>query len=131
MTSSLRWGDPACVRTDAPAELRPGSLVGVLSGLGIPGIETVEIEYLTDHVRRQISWGWLEVVTDEEWFARLGMPPLRVEMEDGRFWVSLGDLVQRYGSGSSRGDAIESARRRYFVEQLGSEAERRPRRPLP
>ncbi|MDZ4827026.1 MAG: hypothetical protein SGJ13_11260 [Actinomycetota bacterium] len=135
----LRWGKSLAIRPDAPAAYRPGEAVGVLSSLPTTGEHTdaVLVEYLVSGEHAEVPQHWLEPLETDTWFRKLGFRVVVNEDGVGGYeadFVALSSdrsATRRYGSGETRDHAIESARRRYFVEQIGSEAERRPRRPLP
>jgi hypothetical protein len=135
----LRWGRTLGVRADAPAEFRPGEAVGVLSSLETTGgqPDAVVVEYLIGGARAEVPRQWLEPLDTAAWFAKLGFRVVVSEDETGSYAAdfvsssSSRSATRRYGTGDTPEAAIESARHRYFVEQIGSEAERRPRRPLP
>ena len=73
---------------------------------------------------------------EREWLAELGYD-LEVKIADGFTWVGLRSRtnpefsVPRYGRGASEDEAIESAARRYRVEQIGTDNARKPGDPLP
>jgi hypothetical protein len=56
---------------------------------------------------------------------------------DGFTWVALRPrtnpncVIPRYGRGASDDEAVESAARRYRVEQIGTDDARKPGEPLP
>jgi hypothetical protein len=135
----LRWGRSLGVRADAPAKFRPGHAVGVLSSLETTGEQpdAVVVEYLVGGARAEVPRQWLEPLDTAAWFEKLGFRVVVSEDETGGYEADVFSLssdrsvTRRYGTGDTREAAIESARRRYFVEQVGSEVERRPPRPLP
>jgi len=135
----LRWGRSIGVRQDAPSEFRPGAAVGVLSSLEPSGGEpdAVVVEYLVGGERAEVPRRWLEALDTATWFDKLGFRVVVNEDESGGYQAdfvnssSTRSATRRYGVGETPEAAIESARGRYFVEEIGSEAERRPRRPLP
>ena len=71
-----------------------------------------------------------------EWLRDLGYD-IEVEIADGFTWVALRPranpdfMIPRYGRGGSEAEAIDSAARRYRVEQIGTDNARRPGEPLP
>ena len=70
------------------------------------------------------------------WLGHLGYD-IEVEVADGFTWVALRSranpnfVIPRYGRGSSANEAVESAARRYRVEQIGTDTARKPGEPLP
>jgi hypothetical protein len=64
------------------------------------------------------------MANDEQWFHELDYD-VDYEEADGWTWASLrrrsnpSAVVPRYGRGTSRDEAVASARRRYEVEQIG------------
>jgi hypothetical protein len=70
------------------------------------------------------------------WLGELGYD-IEIEVADGFTWAALRPrtnqdfVIQRYGRGASENEAIESAARRYRVEQIGADNSRRPGEPLP
>ncbi len=66
----------------------------------------------------------LVTTDDERWFGELDFDVEYEEAEDS-IWVNLRRrtnpkaVVPRYGRGSSREEALESARKRFEVEQIG------------
>jgi hypothetical protein len=74
--------------------------------------------------------------TDEEWFSAQGFD-VSFDETDGWRWAVLhrhgnrASAVPRYGRGSSPQEALSSARKRYEVEQIGTDNRRRPGDPLP
>lgn len=98
--------------------------------------DAVIVEYLVGGDRVEVPRRWLESLDTADWFEKLGFKVIvsEVDSEYAADFVSVPSnrvATRRYGVGDTPEAAIESARRRYFVEQIGSEAERRPRRPLP
>jgi hypothetical protein len=76
------------------------------------------------------------VTTDENWFASVGFD-VSYEEADGWTWAALHrhgnpkSVVPKYGRGTSKQEAVASARRRYEVEQIGNDNERKPGDQLP
>lgn len=70
------------------------------------------------------------------WLDELGYH-LEFEVADAFTWVALRPranpdfVIPRYGRGASEDDAIESAARRYRVEEIGTDNARKPGEPLP
>ena len=70
------------------------------------------------------------------WLGELGYD-IEIEVADGFTWAALRPqanpsfVIPRYGRGASRDEAIESAARRYRVEQIGTDNPRKPNDPLP
>ncbi len=67
--------------------------------------------------------------TPEVWFRELGYVIAVSREDDGVFWATLtavanpSFVIERYGRGATDGEAAESARRRWQVEQIGSLAD--------
>ena len=137
--SALQWGRSTGIRSDAPPEFGPGEAVGVLSSFETSDRHegVVVVEYLVGGNRAEVPREHLESLSTPVWLRRLGFDLVVNEDEAGGYaadFVRLGSsrtVTRAYGRGDTPDSAIESARRRYFVEQIGSEAERRPKRPLP
>lgn len=70
------------------------------------------------------------------WLVELGYD-IEVEIADGFTWVSLRPrtnpnfVIPRYGRGATEDEAVESAARRYRVEQIGTDNAPKPGEPLP
>ena len=70
------------------------------------------------------------------WLGGLGYD-IEVEIAGGFTWVALRPrtnpdfVMPRYGRGASEDEAVESAARRYRVEQIGTDNTRKPGEPLP
>jgi hypothetical protein len=70
------------------------------------------------------------------WLDELGYD-IEAEVADGFTWVALRPranpnfVIPRYGRGASEDEAVESAARRYRVEQIGAGNARRSDEPLP
>lgn len=73
----------------------------------------------------------------ETWLRELGYAVELMSDGEGGYWADLRPLtnpkflVPKYGRGSSKDEAIESAARRWQVEQIGADNARRPDEPLP
>ena len=57
------------------------------------------------------------------------------ELRDGpppyAHWVALGSVARWYGGGDTEEDALRSAARRWRIEQIGTDNQRKPGDPLP